>query len=188
MFLTFFLAFFLLAVHIITGQTLQSSETFPGGIIRTFSNGLQLLEVSAATDPAHPALNTSYLLQLRQASSSAELPQLPGVPAPIYLSKPTFGSYTCTTNSQSAAIKYQLQNSYDLLGLGTTWCCHQEKIPIKTICTVMDEHEGAGAYLCYKDLSVKVTPTLCVPCYAAGQAILQIAGFCQKNGKVEGQI
>jgi hypothetical protein len=81
------------------------SDKYPNGTIHTFSNGVELLELSNRIDPNLPALNIPHLIKLRKADPSAKLPEIPGVRPPkvdeASGTAPSYGSHECLTKGDS---------------------------------------------------------------------------------------
>jgi hypothetical protein len=168
------------------------SEKYPNGTIYTFSNGVELLELSNNVDPNLPALDIAHLLKLRKADPFAVLPEIPGVRPPKVNDAsqyaPSYGAHECLTKGDSPSYWNSLTNGHNLANLGATWCCVTGTgYPFVASCTVMNTDGKAKASICksqYEWSKLKV----CVPCYHAGTAILKIVALCRKNDKVEGKI
>jgi hypothetical protein len=91
-------AMFFLALRGVIGGAVLSTQAYPGGIVLTFSNVLQVLEVADSTDPFHRTLNACALINLRKSSARTLLSQLSGdrsTSLEVYLNNPIFGEHSC---------------------------------------------------------------------------------------------
>jgi hypothetical protein len=169
------------------------SDKYPGGTVYTLSTGLEILELFNGTfDDNLPALNMTYLLELRKADPGAVLPTIPGVPLPKPQevngeAPPYYGYSKCLTKDTSPNYKNSLYNGYVIRALGNAWCCaHGIYMPWGGACTIMSTSGNAKAVIC--KAQGDGPGAMCAPCYAAGTAILQIVAWCKVNDKAEGVV
>ncbi|KAI5856117.1 hypothetical protein BZA05DRAFT_442775 [Tricharina praecox] len=143
----------------------------------------ELLQLPMDFDMSNPALNITYLLELKAKDPNAELPQLPAdlpiISVPNRLKDGNdFGSavedkIVCETDKRASPFhEYVWKNAKALKDIGNSWCCQSS---LTAPCTKMTSFANAATDICGARGS-------CVRCNWAGNANYLIAFGCLGGG------